>query len=163
MSLTYLRHAAARWWGVRSRPSSPVVFADLTALARLADTEATAVDQAEELQELLGLLDPRSRSFGTDVADLIDQCTTYGILTFTAPILSIRIEPTTVGESRDGGFLVLTTVTDGITLASSQLHPETFRDADDVAQLVLASVVETANRLHRRLLTAAVHLTRPGS
>jgi len=160
MSLTYLRHVAARWWGGQSRPPSPVVFADLT-LTRLTDTDAD--DQPEELEELLGLLDPRSRSFGTDVADLIDRCTAHGILTFTAPILSIRIEPTTVGESRDGGFLVLLTITDGITLASSQLHPDTFRDADDIARHVLASVVETANRLHRRLLTAAAHLTRPGS
>ena len=125
--------------------------------------EAVCVDEAEELSELLSLLDPRSRSFGTDVADLIDRCNTHGILTFTAPILSIRIEPTTVGEARDGGFLVLVTVTDGITLASSQLVPDIFRDADDVARHVLASVVETANRLYRRLLTAAAHLTRLGS
>lgn len=160
MSLTNLRQAAARWCGVRSRPSPPVVVADLTALARLTDAEAVADDRAEELQELLGLLDPCGRSFGTDVADIIDRCTTHGILAFTAPILGIRIEPTTVGESRDGGFLVLVTVTDGITLASSQLVPDTFRDADDIAQHVLASVVETANRLHRRLLTTAANLTR---
>jgi hypothetical protein len=161
MSLAYLRHIAARWWGVRSQPSSPVVFADLSALAQL--TDADADEQAEELQELLGLLNPRSRSFGTDVAELVDRCTTQGILTVTAPILSIRIEPTTVGESRDGGFLVLLTITDGITLASSQLLPDTFRNADDIARHVLASVAETANRLHRRLLNASARLTRLGS
>ncbi|MEU8661602.1 hypothetical protein [Actinoplanes philippinensis] len=124
-------------------------------------------DSAPEVDDVLGAavnaLEPVTRSFGGDVADFIDVCISAQALTFDAPITGIRIEPTVLGESRDGGFLVLVTVGHVTTVASGRLGADLFRDADDIAAHVLAAVMSTANSIYRSLLSTADELTRSRS
>ncbi|WIN00034.1 hypothetical protein ACTOB_003709 [Actinoplanes oblitus] len=102
---------------------------------------------------LVTCLDAGSRSFGSDVAQLIDECVEHGVLTFDPPVTGIRIEPTVSGERRDGGFRLLMTLDQRTTLASPRVNAELFLNADDPPLAVLAVVVDTANRLLRAAAT----------
>jgi len=151
MPLGFLRHTALLWQ--RSRPLPAGRLADLTALSRLPDDSTD--NNIEWLQDAHEMLNMRYHDFGYAATEFIDCCRTAGILTFTAPITPVRIEATTVG-----GFLVLVTVADRFTLASSQLPADSFAATDDIAGLVLATIAETADRLYRSLLTTAKDLAR---
>ncbi|MBO3736670.1 hypothetical protein [Actinoplanes flavus] len=146
----------------RRRQIWPVVHADDTKLT--AHRQQASLSESDELlQAAVDALDPVSASFGCDVADFIDACVSRQILTFDAPITGIRIEPTVLGERRDGGFLVLVTVGHVTTVASGQLSARLFRGADDVAAFVLAAVLSTADKIYRALLSTAADLPRSRS
>jgi hypothetical protein len=146
----------------RRRQAGPFVHADDTKLTTHPQ-EASPSGADELLQAAVGALDPMTASFGGDVGDFIDACIGQRVLTFDAPITGIRIEPTVLGERRDGGFLVLVTVGRVTTVASGQLSAELFRGADDVAAFVLAAVMSTANSIYRALLSTAASLPRSQS
>ncbi|BEL12897.1 hypothetical protein Q0Z83_110880 [Actinoplanes sichuanensis] len=143
----------------RRRQTWSFVHADDTKLPapRQADSEPEAADV---LQAAVDTLDPMTRSFGGDVADFVEACIGAQVLTFDAPITGIRIEPTVLGESRDGGFLILVTVGESTTVASGRLGADLFRDADDIAAHVLGAVLSTANSIYRTLLSTAAELSR---
>lgn len=136
------------------RPAPPVVVFDRLVFDRLvtgqASIEVAAPDEIDNLRQLIGLLDPAGRDFGTDVADLVGQCAAHGVLRHQPPITQVSVIPTTLGEYRDGGFLVLVRVADAVTVASGQVHPRTFLDhrGTDIAAAVLAGVVEMACRTY---------------
>ncbi|MEU4243955.1 hypothetical protein [Actinoplanes sp. NPDC026619] len=137
---------------VRSATAELTVWADL---ARLEQLVADDTDDAE-LPSLFRLTDPGGRDFGTEVAAFIDHCCEQQILHITAPVTAVGIEATVGGDHRDGGFLVMVTIADRITVASGQLIPEVFRSADDLPQKVLAVVVDIADHTYREfVLTAA--------
>lgn len=146
----------------RRLPSGPIVHADDTKLTA-PPPEQSPSDADELLRSAIDALDPTTASFGCDVADFIDTCVSQRILTFDAPVTEIRIEPTVLGERRDGGFLVLVTVGHVTTVTSQQLSAELFRSADDVAAFVLAAVLSTANSVYRALLSTAADLPRSRS
>jgi hypothetical protein len=62
---------------------------------------------------------PRSRGFGTDVAELVAYSVRHKILRYRAPVTGLFI----CGDLRDGGFLVMVRVADTITLASDRVRP----------------------------------------
>ncbi len=105
------------------------------------------------------LMNPRSRDFGTDVAAFIDQCGEQQILRIAAPVTAVWLEATVNGDYRDGGFLVMVTIADRITLASGQLIPQVFHDADDLPRQVLAVVVDVADHTYREFLHTAASVT----
>jgi len=106
-------------------------------------------DDIADLQNLLEVLDPATRHFGTDVADLVARCLDHGVLQLHSPLTHVRIEATTVGEYRDGGFLILVTIADAVTLTSAQIHPRDFTHrGDHTGEHVLAAVAETVCRLY---------------
>jgi hypothetical protein len=156
---SYLGLAA---WRARRRQTGPFVHADDTRLSAH-PAEQSPSDADELLRAAIDALDPTTASFGCDVADFIDTCVSQRILTFDAPVTGIRIEPTVLGERRDGGFLVLVTVGHVTTVTSQQLSAELFRSADDIAALVLAAVRSTANSVYRALLSTAADLPRSRS
>jgi hypothetical protein len=160
MFLKALVRAALRWRHAENRPvRSPgpglTVWADLTRLDQL----VTADSDTDELPTLFALMNPGGRDFGTDVAAFIDHCWEQQILRVAAPVIAVGIEATVSGDYRDGGFLVMVTVADRITVASGQLIPEVFRDADDLPRKVLALVVDIADHSYREFLRTAADLT----
>ncbi|WP_203841820.1 hypothetical protein [Winogradskya humida] len=142
-------------------PSKPIVVCDdITRLAR----KATTGENIPIFQDLLTGLDPLSRDFGTDVQTLVTCSDGVGLLRTTWPITGIRIEPTThaagidpaqIVAARDGGFLVLVTIMDTVTVASDRVPPEWFPLAPHTPQAVMAAVVATAHTLYRSFLSAA--------
>ncbi|WP_203841837.1 hypothetical protein [Winogradskya humida] len=122
---------------------------------------------ADDVPTLFALMDPRSRDFGTDVAAFIDHCCEQQILRIAAPVTAVGIEATVNGDYRDGGFLVMVTIADRITLASGQLLSGVFHDADDLPRQVLggfhvaalAVVVDVADHTYREFLHTAASLT----
>ncbi|MFI5497156.1 DNA-processing protein DprA [Actinoplanes sp. NPDC051859] len=116
---------------------------------------ATAGDD-DHLANLRSLLDPRSHEFGTDVSALVDGYLERQVLQFTAPVTAIGIEPTVNGAYRDGGFLVMVTIADALTVASHHWHPDAFLDAVDVPDAVLAAVVDTTDRLVHTFFATAI-------
>jgi diguanylate cyclase (GGDEF)-like protein len=106
-------------------------------------------DDIAELHSLLQVLDPATREFGTDTAELVTRCLEHGALQLHSPLTHVRIEATTLGQYRDGGFLVLATIADTITLTSAQIHPRAFAGLGDrTAEQLLAVVADTACRLY---------------
>lgn len=138
---------------VHSARSGLAVWADL---ARL---DEPAAGDADDLPTLFTLMNPAGRDFGTDVAAFIDHCCQQQVLPMVAPVTAVGIEATVGGDDRDGGFLVMVTVADQITVASGQLIPEVFRGADDSPRKVLAVVVDVADHAYRELLRTAAELT----
>jgi hypothetical protein len=158
MPLVFLRRAALLWQRDRRLPAGRLVCADLTALSRLADNSTDR--NIQWLQAMRDMLDTRHQDFGYAAVEFIDCCQTAGILRFPAPITCIRVETSGGRELRDDGLLVLVTVADRLTLASSPLPAMTFAATDDVAGLVLTTVAETADRLCRSLLATTKDLRR---
>jgi hypothetical protein len=146
----------------RRRQTWSFVHADDSKLPAHRQAES-APEVDDVLRAAVDALDPVTRSFGGDVADFVDACISARVLTFDAPITGIRIEPTVLGESRDGGFLVLLTVGHVTTVASGQLGADLFRDADDIAAHVLGAVISAANSIYRSLLSTAAELSRSRS
>ncbi|MFI7598257.1 hypothetical protein [Actinoplanes sp. NPDC049681] len=140
---------------VRSDNAGLAVWADL---ARLDQLVANAADP-DEMPALFTLMNPAGRDFGTDVATFIDHCCEQQILLVAAPVTAVDIEATVSGDCRDGGFLVMVTINDQITVASGQLIPKAFRDADDLPRKVLAVVVDIADHAYREFLRTAADLT----
>lgn len=153
MPLALLRRAALLWQRDRPLPADRRICADLAALSRLLDDSTD--NDVESLQYAHEMLHRRYPDFGYAATEFIDCCQTAGILTFTAPITHIRVE-----APNAGGILVLLTVADRLTLASDPLPADSFTATDDIAGLVLATVAETADRLHRSLLTTTEDLRR---
>ncbi|MFG1995244.1 hypothetical protein ACGFJ7_35245 [Actinoplanes sp. NPDC048988] len=151
-----VRAALARRRG-KDRPESSVsaglsVWADLTRLDEL------VAGATEDLPTLFMLINPAGHDFGTDVAAFIDHCCEQQVLLLAAPVTAVGIEATVSGDYRDGGFLVMVTIADQITLASGQLVPEAFRDADNLPRQVLAVVVDVADHAYREFLRTAAEL-----
>ncbi|WP_045740288.1 hypothetical protein [Actinoplanes rectilineatus] len=142
-------------WAVRPDSAGLTVWVDL---ARL---DQVTVDNADtdELSTLFALMNPAGRDFGTDVAAFIDYCCEKQVLRVAAPVTAVGIEATVSGDYRDGGFLVMVTIADQITVASGQLLPEVFRDAGDLPRRVLAVVVDVADHAYREFLRTAAELT----
>jgi diguanylate cyclase (GGDEF)-like protein len=140
---------------LRDQPN--LVHVDQDRLQEITAT-VTGADQHTILDDLHGtiaLLDPRTRTFGTDVADFVHDSLDHGLLTHRLPVTGLTIAPTTVGELRDGGFLVLAEVSDTIILASARIGPEEFADTSNVAATVLDAVARTVNQLHAAYRTLA--------
>jgi diguanylate cyclase (GGDEF)-like protein len=139
---------------LRDRRRAPLVAAfDPVLWRRLAvgqvSSDVAHLDDIAELQSLLEVLDPATRHFGSDAAELVTRGLEHGVLQLHSPLTHVRIEPTTVDEYRDGGFLVLVTVADAITLTSAQLHPRDFAGLNDrTAEHLLTIVADTACRLY---------------
>jgi hypothetical protein len=138
---------------VRSDSPGLTVWADLARLDQLMDGDP------DDLPALFTLMNPGGRDFGTDVAAFIDHCSEQQVLRVAAPVTAVGIEATVSGDYRDGGFLVMVTIADQITVASGQLIPEVFRDAADLPRKVLAVVVDIADHAYRELLRTAAELT----
>jgi hypothetical protein len=181
MSLALLRRAAAWVLAWRHEPVPGYVWLDTalldtalldtalldtalldTALIDTALIDTALIDSAPAggadaaaLSRLVAAVDPGSSGFAVSVAALVAWCTAYRVLTFSAPVTAVRIEPAFRGC---GGLRVLTGVGDRVTLASPELAPELFAGADDVAVTVLAAIVETADRACRDLLHEAAAL-----
>ena len=158
MFFTLLARKARSW--LRARPETArsaepelTVWADLSRLDQLVNGDT------DDLPTLVTLMDPRGRDFGTDVAAFIDHCGEQHILRIAAPVTAVRIEATVNGEYRDGGFLVMVTNADRITLASGLLVPLVFNDSDDLPRQVLAVVVDVADHTYREFLHTAASLT----
>jgi diguanylate cyclase (GGDEF)-like protein len=147
---------------LRDRRCTPLVAVfDAGFFRRLAagqvSSDVAHHDDITELQSLLKVLDPATRHFGTDTADLVFRCLDNGALRLRDPLTHVRIEATAHGEYRDGGFLVLVTIADTITLTSGQIHPWTFAGLGErTAEHLVAAVADTACRLYDdyRALTA---------
>jgi hypothetical protein len=137
-------------------PSLPAVAFDIAAFDRLVradgDNGTGVDDDVVAVRELAELLDTDSYSFGTDVGDLLDRCADLGLLRWRAPITEVLVEPTAVGEYRDGGLRVLVTVGGTLTLASPRWRPDrslTERDGPVAAAAVaLDIVIGTACQLY---------------
>jgi diguanylate cyclase (GGDEF)-like protein len=147
--------AAANRHGPRLRDrrcTQRVVSFDPAFFQRLAagqvSSDVAHNDDIADLQSLLDTLDPTTRHFGTDTADLVTRCLDHGVLHLHDPLTHLGIEATTAGEYRDGGFLVLVTIADAVTLASTQIHPRDFVGlGDPTAEHLLAVITDTAGRL----------------
>jgi hypothetical protein len=140
---------------VRSLARELTVWADLARLDQfMSDDTGTA-----EAANTFTLMDSASRGFGTDVAAFIDHCCEQHILRIAAPVTAVGIEATLRGDYRDGGFLVMVTIADRITVASGQLTSRVFHDADDLPRKVLAVVVDVADHTYREFLRTADSLT----
>ncbi|MEV4708204.1 hypothetical protein [Actinoplanes sp. NPDC049316] len=164
MFLKALLRAALAW----PRTANPTMRSDgpgLTVWADLARLDHLAADAAgtDELPTLFTLMNPGGRDFGTDVAAFIEHCSEQQILRFAAPVTAVDIEATVSGDYRDGGFLVMVTIADRITMASGQLIPQVFRDADDLPRQVLAVVVDVADHAYREFLQTAADLAASAS
>ncbi|RSM47980.1 hypothetical protein DMB66_47170 [Actinoplanes sp. ATCC 53533] len=139
---------------LRDRRCTPRVAAFDTALFhRLAagqvSSDVAHHDDIAELQSLLEVLNPTSRSLGSDTAELVIRCLDHGALQLQSPLTHVRIEATTVGDYRDGGFLVLVTIADTITLTSTQIHPRDLAGLGKrTAEQLLAVVADTACQLY---------------
>jgi hypothetical protein len=158
MFLKDLIRAALAW----RRAENRTVRSDspgLTVWADLARLEQLVAHDTEELPILFTLMNPGGRDFGTDVAAFIDHCCERQVLRVAAPVTAVGIEATVSGDYRDGGFLIMVTIADRITVASGQLIPEVFRDADDLPRKVLAVVVDIADHAYREFLHTAATLT----
>lgn len=143
----------ARLETVRFAAPALTVWADLTRLDQLVN------DDTDDLATLFILMDPLGGDFGTDVGAFIDHCGEQQVLRIAAPITTIGIEATVNGDYRDGGFLVMVTIADRITLASGQLLPQVFQNSDDLPRQVLAVVVDVADHTYREFLHTAASLT----
>ncbi|MEV8509686.1 hypothetical protein AB0368_33330 [Actinoplanes sp. NPDC051475] len=158
MFLTDLvRAALARRRAVNRTVSS--AGSGLTVWADLARLDELVAGDTDDLPTLFTLMNPGGRDFGTDVATFIDHCCEQQILLLAAPVTAVGIEATVSGDCRDGGFLVMVTIADQISVASGQLVPEAFRDADDLPRKVLAVVVDIADHAYREFLRTAAELT----
>lgn len=135
----------------RHGPDRPRVWVDLHRTLH----SPAAIGDNDELTDLRNVVDPRSRDFGTDVSALIERYLDHQILCFSAPITAIHIEATVNGEYRDGGFRVMVTIADTLTVTSRQWHPDAFLGAPNVPDTALATVVETADRLVRDFYATA--------
>jgi hypothetical protein len=160
MSLTPSVRKALSWLRAHTRAArlaAPelTIWADLARLDQLVN-DAT---DADDVSTLFALMDPRGRDFGTDVAAFIDHCCEQQILRIAAPVTAVGIEATVSGDYRDGGFLVMVTIADRITLASGQLIAGVFLDADDPPLQVLAVVVDVAEHTYREFLHTTASLT----
>ena len=139
---------------LRDRRCAPLVAAFNTSFfRRLAagqvSTDFAHHDDIAELQSLLKSLDPTSRRFGTDAAELVTRCLEHGALQLHSPLTHVRIEATTVDECRDGGFLVLVTIADTVVLASAAILPRDIGGPHDrTAENLVAVVADTACRLY---------------
>ncbi|GLZ00800.1 hypothetical protein [Actinoplanes sp. NBRC 103695] len=131
----------------------PAIWADLARLDEL------MAGETDDLPVVFTLMDPGGRDFGTDVAAFIDHCCEQQVLHVAAPVAAVGIEATVGGDYRDGGFLVMVTIADRITVASGQLLPEVFRGADDLPRWVLAVVIDVADQVYRELVRTAADLT----
>lgn len=145
-------------------PWPPLVVFDRHLFDRLAAGQVSSdiahLDDLAELSAVLEVLNPRGRDFGTDVADLVAFCLEHGALRAQYPITGVSIHPTVVGETRDGGFLVLITVAGMLALASDQTHPRTFADdPTDAARRVLATVAATGCGLYNAYQATTATLT----
>ena len=69
-------------------------------------SDVAHLDDIAELQQLLDVLDPKSRDFGTDVADPVDRPLSHGAIELRFPVTGLSVQPITSGDSRDGGFAV---------------------------------------------------------
>ena len=160
MFLTSLVRKALPWrradnQTVRSSAPELTVWADLTRLDQLVSNDT----DTDELPTLFTLMDPGGRDLGTDVAAFIDHCCEQQVLRIAAPVTAVGIEATVSGDYRDGGFLVMVTIADRITLASGQLISRVFHDADDLPREVLAVVVDVADHTYREFLRTAASPT----
>lgn len=166
MSLHPQSAAGPRHTGRLSAEPDLVTF-DRDRFDRLATGEVSSdvahLDDLADLECLLEVLDPRGRDFGTDVADLVASCLEHRALRLLPPVTSVSISPTVLGESRDGGFLVLVTVAGACTLASDRTHTGDFdRRGITAARAVLATVAATACALYDAYLTTATTTLGPG-
>jgi hypothetical protein len=139
-----------RGHAVRPVVLDSVAFSRLTARnVSLDAADIHEIDDAEERDQVIEVLSPRSRGFGTDVAELVAYSVRHKILRYRAPVTGLFIEPTTIGERRDGGFLVLVRVADTITLASDRLHPCPSPGAPvHQAAVVLGAVADAASHVY---------------
>jgi hypothetical protein len=65
------------------------------------------------------------------------------------PITDVSVHPTTDGEARDGGFLLLVRLDNAVTVASDQIHPRVFHSQrPHAANLVLTEIAETVCRVY---------------
>lgn len=139
---------------LRDRLRTPPVAAFETVLFRRLAAGQVCSDVAHnddiiELQSLLKSLDPATRRFGTDTAELVTRCLDHGALRLHSPLTHVRIEATTVDEYRDGGFLVLVTIADTVTLASAPILPRNIAGPHDrTAEHLIAVIADTACRLY---------------
>ncbi|WP_051797594.1 GGDEF domain-containing protein [Catenuloplanes japonicus] len=142
------RHGAR----LRDQRPMPAVLLDTTRYRHLVAGEVSSDvahrDDIAEFHQLLEVLAPLSRDFGTDVADLVTFAVTHGAITLRYPVTGLAIQPITRGEARDGGFLVLAEISRTITLTSPQIRARAFVDATDVPMRILEVIAETADRLH---------------
>jgi hypothetical protein len=149
-----VRRAGTGRLGDRGHTVGPVVF-DSAAFSRLAARHVSVdaadihdVDDAEELDQVLEVLCPRSRGFGTDVAELVAYSVRHKILHYREPVTGLFIEPTTCGDLRDGGFLVMVRVADTIALSSDRLRPCPSPGAPvHQAAVVLGAVADAASHV----------------
>ncbi|MFK3983102.1 GGDEF domain-containing protein [Micromonospora sp. NPDC050397] len=135
------------------RPAPPVAVFDTTRFHRLVDGDVSRdlahPDNIAELNGLLEVLDPGSRDFGTDVHDLLVRCVAHGAMRYREPITDVSVHPTTVGEARDGGFLLLVHLDNAVTVAAPQIHPRMFHgQRPRTADLVLKEIAETVCRVY---------------
>ncbi|RKR88286.1 diguanylate cyclase (GGDEF)-like protein [Micromonospora pisi] len=144
------------------RPAPPVAVFDTTRFQHLAagdvSSDVAHPDDIAELNSLLEVLDPGSRDFGTDVHDLLSRCVAHGAMRYRDPITDVSVHPTTVGEARDGGFLLLVHLDNAVTVASDQIHPRMFHQRPHAADLVLTDIAETVCRVYD---TYRAHTTTP--
>ncbi|WP_245571525.1 GGDEF domain-containing protein [Catelliglobosispora koreensis] len=148
------------------RQAPPVAVFDSSLFTRVAASEVSSdtahPDDSAELAELIDLIDPRGRKFGTDIQDLARRCVDHGILQLADAIKDIHVEPTVLGDTRDGGFRVLTVLAAGPVLASPQIQPRPFTDfaePADVAIAVMTAIADTITScwdLYRAAMTGAV-------
>ncbi|MFF5230229.1 hypothetical protein [Dactylosporangium sp. NPDC000521] len=108
-------------------------------------------DDLDQLASILAVLDPGARDFGTDAAVLVPACVA---LRLRAPVLAVTVEPTSVGESRDGGVLLL--VHQGpVTLASARIASDRFTGAGArAAGQVLDVVADLVNTMSATMTAA---------
>ncbi|MEU7925069.1 GGDEF domain-containing protein [Micromonospora sp. NPDC049107] len=134
------------------RPAPPVAVFDTTRFQHLAAGDVSSAiahpDDIAELNGILEVLDPGSRDFGTDVHDLLARCVDHGAMRYRDPISDVSVHPTTVGEARDGGFLLLVRIDNAVTVASDQIHPRMFHQRPRPADLVLTEIAETVCRVY---------------
>jgi diguanylate cyclase (GGDEF)-like protein len=129
------------------RPAPTAAVFDRLLFARLVagdvSSERAHPDDVAALGDLLDVLDPRGRDFATDVQELVHRCVEHGVLQVFRPVEDVHIEPTIAGETRDGGFRVLASLTSGPILASPQLTARAFTElSEPVAVAVMDAVAE---------------------
>jgi hypothetical protein len=125
------------------------VVADVDLLERLLICDVpsdTSPDSLDEFQGTVELIDGRSREFGTDVAAFLDHCLRLRLLHLPDSVHGIRAEPTVLDEARDGGYLLLISLRNGVTLASHRQRPA-LAPATPPARQILTAIADTANHV----------------
>jgi hypothetical protein len=129
--------------------AADTVVADVDLLDQLMTDDApddAAQDSLAEFRLAVDLIDGRSREFGSDVAVFLDQCLRFQLLDLPHTVREIRAEPTVLAEARDGGYLLLVHLRNGVTLASHRQRPD-LDPGTPAARQVLTAVAATANQV----------------